>query len=221
MTAMGVDVAQGGSDKTCLAWRHDWWFAPIVLVPGAATPNPSDAAALVVKHRRNGCAVIVDCGGGYGGGVAEQLQAHNAIASVRYKGSAAGIGRTKCRTYAYANRRAMTWWRFREALDPDQQGGSPIGLPNDPRIRADLAAPRFTDTPRGLLLEDKEEIKKRLGRSPDAGDAIVLAWSEGQDAIRRGVSRPGAAGGWVRPEVRGSMAERNPVIAKRRAHRYT
>lgn len=26
MIAMGVDVAQGGADKTCLAWRHDWWF---------------------------------------------------------------------------------------------------------------------------------------------------------------------------------------------------
>ena len=66
------------------------------------------------------------------------------------------------------------------SIGPDQPGGSPIALPNDPAIRADLAAPRFKDTPRGLLLEEKAEITKRLGRSPDAGDAIVLAWSEGQ-----------------------------------------
>ncbi len=83
MIAMGVDVAQGGSDKTCLAWRHDAWFAPIVLVPGTETPNPSDCVALVVKHRRDSCCVIVDCGGGYGGGVAEQLDAHNSIAAVK------------------------------------------------------------------------------------------------------------------------------------------
>ena len=98
--------------------------------------------------------------------------------------------RSQCRTYSLVNKRAETWWRFREALDPDQPGGSPIALPKDPAIRADLAAPRFKDTPRGLLLEEKAEIAKRLGRSPDAGDAIVLAWSEGQRAVRRGLTGP-------------------------------
>ena len=87
MIAMGVDVAQGGSDKTCLAMRYDAWFAPLVLVPGSDTPNPSDTVALVVRHRRDSAAVIVDCGGGYGGGVAEQLETHNSIRAVRYKGS--------------------------------------------------------------------------------------------------------------------------------------
>lgn len=178
MTAMGVDVAQGGSDKTCIASRHDWWFAPLVMVPGSETPKPSDTAALVVRHRRDGAAVIVDCGGGYGGGVVEQLATHNHIEARKHKGASSATGRSKCRTYAFANKRAEVWWRFREALDPEQPGGSPIALPNDPMIRADLAAPRFTDTPRGILLEEKGEIAKRLGRSPDAGDAIVLAWAE-------------------------------------------
>jgi hypothetical protein len=73
---------------------------------------------------------------------------------------------------------------------PDQPGGSPIALPNDPAIRADLVAPRFKDTPRGLLLAEKIEIAKRLGRSPDAGHAIVLAWSEGQCAVGKGLTGP-------------------------------
>ena len=192
MVAMGVDVAQGGTDKTALAWRHDCWFAPLVMVPGSETPLPSDVAGLIVRHRRDGAAVIVDCGGGYGGGVAEQLETHNQIAAVKYKGSAAGVGRSKCRTYAFANARAATWWAFREALDPEQPNGSPIALPNDPQIRADLAAPRFKSTPRGILLEEKAEIAKRLGRSPDAGDAIVLAWSEGEKALQRGLVGPGS-----------------------------
>jgi hypothetical protein len=192
MIAMGVDVAQGGSDKTCLAWRHDAWFAPIVLVPGAQTPNPSDCVALVVRHRRDSAAVIVDCGGGYGGGVAEQLDTHNSIRVVKYKGSRESTARSACKTYKFVNKRAESWWRFREALDPNQPGGSPVALPNDPIIRADLAAPRFTDTIHGIQLEEKGEIAKRLGRSPDAGDAIVLAWSEGQAAIRRGISGPGS-----------------------------
>jgi hypothetical protein len=36
-------------------------------------------------------------------------------------------------------------------------------------IKADLAAPRWELTPRGIKIEDKQEIRKRLGGSPDDG----------------------------------------------------
>ncbi len=141
MTAMGVDVAQGGIDETVVAPRHDWWYAPVVSVPGSKTPLPSDTAALVVKHRRDGAAVIVDCGGGYGGGVVDWLR-NNQIVAISHKGSNAAMGRSKDRAHAFINRRAEVWWRFREALDPDQKGGSPIALPPDAMLRADLASMR-------------------------------------------------------------------------------
>ncbi len=48
-------------------------------------------------------------------------------------------------------------------------------LPPDQRLFADLAAPRYRVTARGIQVEDKDQIKKRLGRSPDRGDAVVLA----------------------------------------------
>ena len=192
MVAIGVDVAQGGTAETVLAPRHDYWYAPLIVTPGSDTPNPSDVAALVVRHRRDMAAVVVDCDGGYGGGVVELLGQNN-IGAVKYKGSGGGVGRTKDRTHGFQNKRAEAWWRFREALDPDQPGGSPIALPDDPAIRADLSAPRYSITPRGILIEDKKDIVKRIGRSPDKGDAIVMAWSEGNSAIRRGLSGPGAA----------------------------
>ena len=113
---------------------------------------------------------------------------------MKYKGSSKSGLCSECNTYAFCNKRVETWYRFRDALDPSQPGGSPIALPNDPAIRADLAAPRFKDTPRGLLLEEKAEITKRLGRSPDAGDTIVLAWSEGQRAVKRGLTGPSYRG---------------------------
>jgi hypothetical protein len=68
MTAIGVDVAQGGSDSTVLAPRYDTWYAPLIVVPRKETPTPSSAAALVVQRRRHGAAVIVDVGAGYGFG---------------------------------------------------------------------------------------------------------------------------------------------------------
>jgi len=43
--------------------------------------------------------------------------------------------------------------------------------------------------------KEKAEIAKRLGRSPDAGDAVVLAWSEGQRAVKRGLTGPAYTNG--------------------------
>jgi Terminase large subunit, T4likevirus-type, N-terminal len=184
MSAIGVDVAQGGDDNTVLACRHAHWYAPLVVERGIETPRPSDVAGLVVKHRRNGAAVVVDVGGGYGGGVKERLE-ENAI-PVRAFDAAAASGRmTADRQLYFANRRAEAHWRFREALDPDQLGGSIIELPPDPQLFADLTAVRWKLTSRGIQIESKEDLKKpeRLGRSPDRGDAVIMAWSEGERAI--------------------------------------
>ena len=44
---------------------------------------------------------------------------------------------------------------------------------------ADLTTPTFEVGSRGIKVETKEEIVKRLGRSPDRGDAVVMAWAGG------------------------------------------
>jgi len=73
---------------------------------------------------------------------------------------------------SFANKRAEWWWKFREALDPNYN--PQITLPDDPRIIAELTAPRWSLTMRGILIESKDEIKKRLGRSTNLADAIVM-----------------------------------------------
>lgn len=187
MTAVGVDAVQGGADEMVIAPRHDWWFAEPVAIPGVEIPLEaagSISASHVVRVRRDNAVVGVDCGGGFGGSVVERL-ADNDIAAVPVKGSESGVGRTKDRQHGFANKRAEMLWRFREALDPDQLGGSPVALPPRPKLRADLAAARYTITPRGILIESKVEIKARIGRSPDWGDAVVIAW-----ALNQGNSLP-------------------------------
>lgn len=62
MTAIGVDIAQGGNDKTVLAPRYDSWFAPLIVAPGVQTPDGPSAAALVVIHQRDGAQVNIDMG---------------------------------------------------------------------------------------------------------------------------------------------------------------
>jgi hypothetical protein len=62
---------------------------------------------------------------------------------------------------------------------------SSIALPPDASIKADLAAPHWEMTVRGIKIEHKDEIRKRLGRSPDDGDAIVMCLCEGARAAAR------------------------------------
>lgn len=192
MTCLAQDVAQGGADNTVISTRNGFWFAPLIVVPGTDTPTNAASAALVVKHRRDQCAVVIDCGGGWGGGVVESLDGNN-IAALRFVGANKSGERTNDKArLAFVNRRAEATWRLREALDPSQAGGSPLCLPDDGTLRADLAAYRFEITPRGIKIEDKDEMKKRIGRSPDRGDAVIMCWSEGQRAVKRGLIGRGA-----------------------------
>ena len=185
MTGMGVDVAQGGDDKTVLAFRHDHWFAPLLAVPGKDTPTGSEVAGLIISNRRDGADITVDMGGGYGGQTLMRLQ-DNGIKAHAFKGAEAATGRTADRKLTFFNLRSQVWWRFREALDPDQPGGSPIMLPPDRELLADLTAPSFEIGPRGIQVEAKEKVVKRLGRSTDRGDAVVMAWANGDKHVEPG-----------------------------------
>ena len=62
---------------------------------------------------------------------------------------------------------------MREALSP--QAKFPIALPDDGDLLQDLAAYRWRPTVSGILIKSKEEMRQELGRSPDDGDAVILA----------------------------------------------
>jgi hypothetical protein len=109
----------------------------------------------------------------------------NGIPLIGFNVANASIGRTREGALKFANKRAEAWWRVREELDPNQEGGSTIGLPPDAELRANLAAPTFQVRTNGILIESKDELRKRLGRSPGRGDAVVMCLSEGNVAMRR------------------------------------
>lgn len=190
MTAMALDPAGGGRDSAELAARYGGWYAALVSAQGAETADGSTTAATVTKYRRNNCPVVVDVGGGYGGAVMLRLR-DNGVPTTGFNGAGSPTpGRkTKDGQLNFANKRAEAWWRFREELDPDQEGGSIIALPPDAELRADLAAPTWKLTPRGIVIEDKDSLRKRLGRSPGKGDAVVMCLSEGERAAMRAHSR--------------------------------
>lgn len=184
MTAMAFDPAGGGRDSAELAMRYGGWYAPPVSAKGPETSDGSAMAGLVIRYRRDGCPVVVDVGGGYGGAVITRFR-DNGIGFLRFDGAAKSHAAARGSGLKFANKRAEAWWRFREELDPDQDGGSSIALPPDDELRADLAAPRWSIGARGILIEAKEDLRTRLGRSPGKGDAAVMALAEGDRAARQ------------------------------------
>ena len=66
---------------------------------------------------------------------------------------------------------------MREALDPDLGGN--LALPEeDGEILEELTSIHYKVTASGILIEEKDIIKKRLGRSPNKADAIALAMGD-------------------------------------------
>jgi hypothetical protein len=185
MCAIGADVAQGGADQTVLAIRHDGWYALLQAVPGVQTPGGTDVAGLVISKRRDEAMVIIDIGGGWGGDAYAHLTA-NGVEAVGYMGVKPSVRRTQDNQLRFTNIRTQAYWQFREALNPDQPGGSCIALPNDKQLIADLCAPRFEVVSRGIQVEAKDKVIKKLGRSTDRGDAVVMAWHSGAKAITHG-----------------------------------
>lgn len=188
MCAMGVDASGGGDDPMIIAPRHDGWYAPLIEIPGKDIPPDrvgKFCAGIVVSHRRDGATVVIDMGGGYGGPMYEHLK-DNQVPVVAHKGAEKATKRTSDRKLGFTNKRSEIIWRFREALDPEQPGGSPIALPNDPLLVADLTAPTFEVTPNGIKVEPKDDLVKRLGRSTDRGDAVCMSWSAGASMLTHG-----------------------------------
>jgi hypothetical protein len=110
---------------------------------------------------------------GIGASAVDHLDPYLGRRLVAVNGSEEGQGTDVSGKLRFGNKRAECWWRMREALSPERP--VKLALPPDIRLQADLCAPRYRLTARGIMVEDKVALKKRLGRSPDRGDAVVLA----------------------------------------------
>lgn len=171
MDSMGVDVARGGRDKFVISRRHGRFFDDLIRYKGPAIDNGPKGAALVVKHRRNQAPVHVDVIG-YGASTHDSLITNN-VQSVPIDVSSGSHGRALAMGLEFANKRAELVWRLMEALNPEQD--DPIMLPDDLQLSLDLAAYRYSVSSGKISIWPKAEMKKRIGRSPDDGDAVCLA----------------------------------------------
>ena len=169
---LGVDVAHGGDDKTVLCARHGSWVGMPQCYPGHSTPDGQSVVALLQPYAGK-CEINLDAGGV--GASAYDIAVGSGLPAVRgiNFGARNQYARDRSGLYGFANIRAEMYWGLREALEPGAE--PPLALPPDPELLAELAAPRWKAQIQGIQIEAKDEIRKRLGRSPDKADAVALA----------------------------------------------
>jgi len=185
MLALGVDVAQGGPDNTSLAPLYDGnTFGEVTRAKGVDTKDGPAVGGLVVSTMRDGCVVAVDMTGGWGGGAKVHLE-DNEIHVVGMVASEGSTARTCDSKIEFANKRAQWWWQFREALDP--KSGDDVALPPDTRLSAELTAPRWTLSGKKILIESKDDIRTRLGRSTDDADSVIMAWQVRDNGLYKAI----------------------------------
>lgn len=213
MCSMGGDVAQGGNDETVLVDRHDSWFSRPYTKPGKETKTGADVGGLILARRRDNATIVIDVGGGWGAEAYGHLRANQVDNVIAYMGVKKSLKRTATNQHSFANIRTEAHWRFREALDPNQLGGSQIALPDDRLLIADLCAPTYENRSGVLHLESKEDVCKRLKRSTDRGDATVMCWWAGARMSTHWNTWPASQGrSHHQPKV---VTGRKPLTARR------
>ena len=174
LTSLGVDVARGGSDQTIILKVYGDWIDELVKEPGAATPDGNFVADMVEAEHEGNALINLDS---IGIGASPFDILNNRGLPVRgINAGARSEVRDKTGEFGFANKRAEMWWRLREMLEPGS--GRNLVLPDDRELLGDLCAPRYKQTTQGIQIESKDDIRKRLGRSTDCGDALVMALHE-------------------------------------------
>ncbi len=182
---IGADIARAGGDKSVFALRQG--NAVLELRRDAFTDNLTvlgdKIAAIQDQHptpEGREAKIVVDCDG-LGVGVHDNLRTDGRN-TVAFHGSGATKRRDATGEIGFKNVRAAAWWNMREMLDPAAE--LEVALPPDDKLTGDLcsARQRLISGSR-IQVESKEEIVKRLGRSPDDGDAVVMAYWESAGGV--------------------------------------
>ncbi len=188
ITAVGVDPSRGGKDDTVLAPREDWHFHTLQAYPGHVMVDGNAVCSKVLEIAGSGHSAINVDVIGIGAAVIDALSMHIPARINPITASAADDGKDWSGTLSFTNKRSALWWRFRDLLNP--VNGQRVELPPDKALEAELCAPTYKLMANGIKVESKDDIKKRLGRSTDRADAVIMAAERFNTLVVKGVITP-------------------------------
>ena len=164
---LGVDCARFGDDVTVLFPRQGLAaFRPVVMRHARNSAVSIDIANRVLAARAKwGTELeLLDATGGFAAGTIDILRAQG-IEPIDIQFHAPAYDRR------YANKRAELYFALASWV---HRGGT---LPKVPELIGELTGLQFTFNAQGqFLLESKDQLKARLGRSPDRADALACSF---------------------------------------------
>jgi hypothetical protein len=169
---MGVDIARQGEDQTVIRFRQGV-DARSVPAMKFRIPDLMQVASRVAEqiNMHKPAAVFVDATG-IGAGVFDRLaqMGYAQVVGVQFGGKP-DRGAVGDATASYANKRAEMWGHMKDWA----RTGC---LPEDRDLQADLIGVEYGyDSSNAILLEKKEDMRKRGLASPDDGDALALTFA--------------------------------------------
>ena len=165
----GLDIARMGTDKTVLTTKERKELLPQEIW---GKKNTMQTVGIVRNLIEPNEMIQVDACG-LGAGVFDRLaelgqpvigldSAHKAFDDQKF-----------------ANLKAEMWWCSREIFERQYEEGNILSIPDDPELIEDLTGMKYLIKSDGrIIVEDKKEFKKRMGRSPDQGDSCVYCLYE-------------------------------------------
>jgi len=163
---LGVDVARYGDDRTVIFPRQGLAaFRPKIMRHARDSAVSTDIASAVMSGKAlwGSELELFDATGGWAAGAVDVMRA-NGYSPTDVQFAAPGLDPR------YKNRRAEIWFAMSEWV---KRGGA---MPPVPELVGELTTPTYTFVGGKFLLEDKDQVKKRLGRSPDLADALALTF---------------------------------------------
>lgn len=159
-SVISCDVARYGTDETIICERVG---QRIRIVEGYfGKPTTHTAARVAYWASQHVVARIVVDDTGVGGGVTDQLRADG------WQVTPFNAANAAFSPLEFPNRRSELWFQLAEQL-PD------LDLDADEQLCADLVTPKYTyDLKMRRVVESKDAMRSRIGRSPDRGDAVML-----------------------------------------------
>ncbi len=160
---IGADVARFGDDRTVI-WRRQGLVAhePDILRNARSEDIAGRIGMRASAWGADG--IMVDGTGGYGAGAVDALRLANwSPLEVQFSGSPSDP--------RFFNKRAEIWWEMAEWVK------SGACLPNIGELVRELTAPTYWLQHGKLRLEEKDQIKSRLGFSPDLADGLACTFA--------------------------------------------
>lgn len=174
---LGVDVARFGSDETVIILRQGGKATIHTTLSESDTMSTAGRVAHTIKE--TGAALAKIDSVGIGAGVFDSLKEQEfPVVEMQSGGSAFDKEQ-------YANARAEWWWQLKSRFETGD-----IDIPDDEILVSQLSAIKYKFTPKGqLLIESKDEMKRRGISSPDRADALMLVFGM-TEAERSEISAP-------------------------------